>query len=86
MIPSRFTQSPDPVKPGDTVRFCYDISHCALPVTITCWFDPNGPETQHVITGEGDRCWEVEVPRDAEGGFLEDESMQSSDHPIGITP
>lgn len=81
----RITQSPDPVRPGGTVRFCYNIDGATLPVTLTGQWD-DGPTFHHTVTKESDRCWDEQVPDNATGGQVVDDSGQSIDFEINISP
>lgn len=85
MTHQRISQSPDPAKPGDTVRFCYDIDGASLPVTLAGQWD-NGGAFQHTVTKDSDRCWDEVAPANATGGQVVDSTGQSADFEIDISP
>ena len=86
MMTGHITQDPDPVKPGQKVKFTFNIDGVSLPVTLSGSWDPGGQSFEHTVTGVGDNSWSEDVPADAEGGTIEDDSGQTSSFAIMVTP
>lgn len=80
------TQDPDPAVPGKKVKFTFNLDGVSLPVTLSGTWDPGGQTFQRTVSSASDNSWEEDVPSDAEGGTVEDDSGQTSDHAIMVTP
>lgn len=80
----RMTQDPDPAVPGEKVIFCYDIDGVSLPVDLKGEWSPGGQPIEHTVTKLEDRCFEIVVPDDAEGGVIS--SPDSDDFPVAVAP
>jgi hypothetical protein len=85
-VTSHITQDPDPCKPGDKVRFTFNIDGVSLPVTLSGTWDPGGQTFAHTVNSASDNSWEEDVPADAEGGTVADDSGQTADFAIQVTP
>jgi len=83
---SKVTQDPDPCKPGTKVRFTFNTDGVDLPVTLTGTWDPGGQTFSHTVSGPSDNSWEEDVPADAEGGIVADDSGQTTDFAIMVAP
>ena len=79
----RFTAEPDPCKPNETVKVCYNFSGATSPVHIVLKWDEAG--TVDFTLSAAENCTFLAVPPNAEGGLLTDDSSQSEDHAITVT-
>lgn len=81
-----FTATPNPVAQNGTTMICYDFAHSGAtsPVTVKLVWPGVGAVT-FVLTAE-EPCTVVAVPPNATGGTLVDQSGQSEDGNITVTP
>lgn len=84
-LPSRITPEPAITTTGSWVLVCYDFKGATSPVTLT--FSPNGGGDEIVETVSVEEpCVRYWVPHGASGVNIHDESGQSSDAAILVTP
>jgi len=85
-VTSHITQDPDPCKPGTKVTFTFNTDGISLPVTLLGTWDPGGQTFEHTVSSPSDASWTEDVPADAEGGIVEDDSGQTSSFAIVVAP
>ena len=81
----RFSAAPNPVKRGETVHLCYDFT--GLPpgeIAVTIDFDVD-PDKSITLSPE-QRCHDFVVPDSCSGILVVDESGNSIDLAIPVTP
>jgi hypothetical protein len=84
-LPSRITVTPSVVTAPAWVLVCYDFKGATSPVTIACSPTGNGDETVEDLSAE-EPCVQYHVPAGCTGVFFVDESEQSSDAALIVTP
>ena len=81
---NRFTTEPQPVAQNGTVKVCYDFTNANSPVHVVVKWD--GAGNVDFWLSKAEPCTFLAVPPTATGGLCIDESEQSEDHSITVTP
>ncbi len=78
--------SPDPATPGSWILVCYDFTHGASsPVTILIYKRPDPNPIEEQLDAEN-HCVQVYVPPGCTGLRIVDQSGQSGDCSVAVTP
>lgn len=88
-LPDRFTADPDPVQVGHQVKICYDFASsggATDPVPVLIDYDPDSVQDTEHLVDKANPCFTVTVPAGAMGILLVDNSGQSQDHSVTVTP
>lgn len=88
MPPHLISITPNPARPASWVLVCYDFSHGATsPVTlsITLYTKPVATETSLTLTAD-EPCAPLYIPPGCTGALAVDDTGQSADEALTVTP
>lgn len=84
---SKITATPDPVTAGKTLKVCYEFAPGQQSVNLTIHYStPNGDVLVGITLTPTDPCYDRDVPSNATGVLVTDDSGAAEDVAVTVVP